>query len=106
MINPNATSKHFGRVVEVSRSRSNDSLNIKVLLESGHMVEELGFIYHKTVSIGDLVAVVIGFSIMTDRYGIKHVAKLTKRNKKYASVETRVNRQGYFTALKQNIKGA
>ena len=101
MINPNATSNHYGRVVELSRSY-NGSLNIKVLLESGHMVEELGFIYHKTVAVGDLVSVVIGFSIMSDRYGIKHVTKLQRRNKLYGRVELRVNRQGYYTADRSN----
>jgi hypothetical protein len=105
MINANATSKHYGRVVKLDRSRDG-SLNIQVLLESGHLVEELGFVYHKTVAIGDLVAVTIGSSIMSDRYGVRHVSIVTKRNKLYSRIETRVNRQGYYTALRHNIKGA
>lgn len=104
MINPNATATHFGRVVNLKRSLANQSLSITVLLESGHLVEELGFVYHKTLAVGDLVRCVIGFSMMTDRFGIKHVAKITKRNKRYSAIENRVNRQGYYTAIRSNLK--
>jgi len=106
MINPNATSVHYGRVIEVSRSRSNGSLNIKVLLESGHMLEELGFVYHKTVKAGDLVRCIIGFSIMTDRFGVKHISKLRKDNRLYQRVEARTSKQSPFNCLKQNLKEA
>jgi hypothetical protein len=61
-------------------------------------------VYHKTVSVGDLVAVVIGFSIVSDRFGIKEVIKLQQRNKKYKAIEFRVNQQGYYTANKSNLK--
>lgn len=104
MINPSATSKHFGRVIEISRS-SDGSLNIQVLLESGHVLEELGFVYHKTVSLGDLVSVTVGFSIVGDRYGIKKISKVTQRNKNYSRIEFRVNQQGFYTANRANIKG-
>ena len=106
MINPNVTSQHFGRVIEVSRSRSDASLTIKVLLESGHLVEELGFVYHKTIKAGDLVACTVGFSIVSDRYGVKRISKLQRRNRKYKAIETRVSRQSPFNCLTQNIKGA
>jgi hypothetical protein len=103
MINPNATSIHYGRVVEVSRDRSG-SLNIKVLLESGHIVEELGFIYHKTVSLGDIVIVLIGYSIVSDRYGIKAIKRMQRRNPRYKGVENRINRHGFYTADRSNLK--
>lgn len=104
MINPDATSRHYGRVVSLSRSRCNDSLNVEILLESGHLINELGFVYHKTLKVGDLVEVIVGFSIMSDRYGARWVRKMQRRNKRFAKTEARVNRQGYFTALKHNLK--
>lgn len=104
MINPNATSLHYGRVIEVSRSKGNNSLTLKVLLASGHMVEELGFIYHKTIKAGDLVACVIGFSIMSDRYGVKNIRRLRRDNKQYDKINTKVSKQSPFNCLKQNLK--
>ena len=102
MINPNATSTHYGRVVNLTRS-NDTSLNITILLESGHLINELGFIYHKTVSIGDLVQVEIGFSIVSDKYGAKKIRKITPKNKKYKRIEYKVNQQSYYTALKHNL---
>jgi hypothetical protein len=104
MINPNATSTHYGRVITVTRSRCDDSLNIQIMLESGHLINELGFIYHKTVACGDLVQVTLGFSIMSDRYGAKWIRKMQRRNKRYAKTEYKINQQAYATALKQNLK--
>lgn len=85
MINPNATSSMYAEVLSVSTSRDG-SLNLKVLTISGHELSELGFIYHKSIKVGDLVKVEIGFSIMSDRYGVKAVRKMNKNS----SAKTRV----------------
>lgn len=104
MINPNALNTLYGRVIKISRCKFNNSLNIQVLLESGHLVEELGFIFHSTLKLGDLVQATIGFSIVSDRYGVKAIKRVNKTNKKYQRIEYRVNRQGYYTSNKSNLK--
>lgn len=77
MINPNHQSQHYGRVTKLTRDH-NDSLNVTVVLVTGQTVTELGFIYHRTLKVGDVVTVTIGYSIMSNRYGIKAVRKTRK----------------------------
>lgn len=77
MINPNETHNRKGTVTRLSRSR-NGSLNLEVTLDNGTKLEELGFVYHKTLKQNDRVSVVIGFRIMSDRYGVESVRRILK----------------------------
>lgn len=77
MLNPNHVSKMYGEVISLSRS-PDGSLNISVRMISGHILNELGFIRHKTLAVGDQVTCEIGYSITSDRYGIKGIRKTRK----------------------------
>lgn len=78
MINPNATSRMYGEVLELKRSRANGSLAVMVRLISGQVLHELGFIYHKSLKVGDKVVCDIGYSITSDRYGIRAIRRQRK----------------------------
>lgn len=77
MINPNAEFKAYGIVTAVNR-RPISGLSVEVETDHGTKLTELGFIYHRDIQVGDRVLVTIGFSIVSDRYGIRTIRK-TKR---------------------------
>lgn len=76
MINPDATCTRYGYITKLSRSH-NKSLNVTVTLPDGSTVEELGFLYDDSLRSGDTVQITIGFSIMSDRFGIKGIKRVT-----------------------------
>ena len=78
MINPNAKHKVKGIVTELSRSY-NKSLNVTVKTDCGSDLQELGFIYHKTLKVGDIVNITVGFRIVGDRYGIESIRRSNKK---------------------------
>lgn len=78
MINPDRVHTAKGIVTELRRSPYNEDISLKVTLDNGHTIEEIGFVYHKTLKVGDRVSIQGRFSIMSDRYGIINVRK-TKR---------------------------
>ncbi len=75
MINPNAKHTRRGVVTKLSRSQYEKSLNLEVTLADGSVLNELGFIYHDSLKVGDKVRVQIGFRITSDRHGIESVRK-------------------------------
>lgn len=77
MINPNATCTRYGYVTKLSRSRCDGSLNVTVTLSDGSQIEELGFLYDDSLRSGDTVKIDVGFSITSDRFGIKGIKRVT-----------------------------
>lgn len=75
MINPNTKHAARGTVLECRRSPYADDISIVVRLDSGTELTELGFLYHKTLKVGDRVNCTIGFRITADRFGIESVRK-------------------------------
>ncbi len=78
MINPNAKHANIGTVTKLERSKYRGDIYLEVTLDNGTKLNELGFLYHKTLKLGDRVTVWIGFRITSDQYGIESVRK-TKR---------------------------
>lgn len=80
VINPNAKHIRYGRVTKLKRETNPlhsrcGSLDLEVTLVDGTKLNELGFVYHKTLKVGDFVLVTVGFRITSDRYGIETVRK-------------------------------
>lgn len=75
MINPNAKHSSKGVVTELTRWNDGRIRSLEVTLDSGRKLNELGFLEHKTIKIGERVSVVVGFRITSDRYGIESIRR-------------------------------
>ncbi len=75
MINPNAKHSQKGIVTHIRRNQHSTDICVDVTMENGMILSELGFLYHKTLKLGDRVNCVVGFRIVGDRYGIESLRK-------------------------------
>jgi len=79
MINPGKTHKTTGIVIALTRSKHFQDVEFKVRLDNGTVLPSHGFIYHKSLKIGDRVNCDVRFSITSDEYGIRGIRR-TRRN--------------------------
>ena len=78
MINPNAKHSIKGTITKLERSADREDISLEVTLDNGTTLSELGFLYHRTAKLGDRVNCIVGFTIMSDRYGIESIRRILK----------------------------
>ncbi len=75
MINPSQRHSAKGTVTTLRRFNYKGDIDFTIQLDNGVSLESMGFVYHKTIKIGDRVSVICRFSIMSDRYGVISVRR-------------------------------